>query len=363
MAPGPGPSVVGDRFGEEGIALYRRSEDGTCTLASPLDLPEGAAVAWWGEEPELVGASWTRVEWITRPAWQGEELVGSIVVRDLVVEESGLVWSPVVPVLLARTADGRWWLDVDEGLLSIQLGAEDSQWTTARGASHRQTLASFLQTSLQDLREMAQAGPPEEPRPEASPEELLQAIMGPSPRQKRHAMDALVAHKQEIAPLLLRHLDSIYQSLVEGRFDTQDFSCLYTLVLLAHFRYAPAHQCLLAPARLPRDDFESAMGGFLTEGYDIALVATCGSDASGIRSLLLDRSVNEYLRAQAADALVGAVLLGHTRRDEALAFLASLLTPEHLEEGPASAVSSLHCMGGLQRQDVHAWMEWWACFR
>ncbi len=411
MAPAPGPEVVAARFGDTGVALYRRAEDGSYPLASPFDLPEGVEVSWWGEEMETLEASALRIGWHELPSWQDTALVGRIIVRDLVQGAEGLVWSPVEPVSLTPRADREWDVRVGDGLLEGSLGSRGFQWSSSSDTTHVRTVAVFLGHKASRLWEQVQAGP----RPSSSeepPRALVDAIRGPSPRYKRAAMDALVARQDAVTPLLLAHLDAIYQSLVGQAYDLDDFSSLYTLVLLIHFKCAAAHERILALARLPRDSFESALSAFLTEGYDTALLATCAGDVSGILDLLLDRQVNGYLRSQAAEALAGAVLLGWAEREETLASLASLLSPEHapegsylwtgvgsamlwlypveyvdelvracedwliepimfdsrhvlesIEEGPARATTSLRCIDQLQQKDVHRWLEWWACFR
>ena len=183
-------------------------------------------------------------------------------------------------------------------------------------------------------------------------------------------------------------------------------------MLLSHFRCTEAHDRLVnLGRRLPTDAFEAVFGGFLTEGYDSVLLRTCGGDSSKMRQLLLDRAADEYLRSQAADALAGAAVLGYADRSEILEMMANLLTPDAAEEGsylwsgvgsamlhlypveyqdrlaqachewliepmhfdaehvtepiakgPAHAVEALRCVEEPGWHDIHAKLEWWACF-
>ncbi len=413
--PGPGPDVFAAAFGEHGIVLYRRSDDGRCAPVSPLELPVDTEVSWWGGAPTVRAARPGSVEWHVRPERRGALIEGAVIVRDLVLDDTtGLFWSPVVPVVAERRSSGVWWLDAGQSLAEGPLAPDGIDWNSGADASHTEVVARFLHRRAGELWALAQQSPGEAPGSAADqpePPALMDAIRGPSPHYKRRAMDALVARQEDVVPHLLRNLDDLHRSLEEGSFCAEDFSGLYTVVLLAHFRCTQAHERLLALAHLPRDLFEQALGGFLTEDFDTALLATCGGDTTGLRALISDRAADEYLRCQAADALAGAVVLGHADRAEVLVFLASFLSPEHADEhsyfwsgvggamlhlfpvgfedelvgaceqwlipplsfdaafvrqslaaGPARAPAGLRCVEHLQRRDVHRWMSWWACF-
>lgn len=239
----------------------------------------------------------------------------------------------------------------------------------------------------------------------------MDAIRGPSPNYKREAVDALVVNAEAVTPQLLALLDDILDDApaaiarIGG-----DFDALYALVVLAYLRCEAAHERFVALARLPRDPFEALVSGFLTEGFSAALVLTCGRDLSAVRDLLRDAAVHEYLRAQAADAMVLAVHEGWAERGEVLDELAALLARGDLAEPGSYVWTGIgHAMLHLQprehvdaleaaledgrieaiafgradiarslstddemadrlrtfhslRDDVHAWLSWWACF-
>ncbi len=416
--PGPGPAVLATQFGDRGIALYRRHESGVCVLVSPLELPYDTEVSWFGGPSTVRDVLPGRVSWHTEPVWQKDALKGAVVVHDLVEEEWGLVWAPIVPVTIEQEEeDGRWHVDAGEGLAEGQLEPEDIDWSSGSDGTHSYAVATFLShgastlwARVQRVRESTEE--PVEGHYESEPPALVEAIKGPSPRYKRAAMDALVANREAVIPGLLAILDEILHSRAGGE-ERQDlgFAGLYAMVLLAHFRCTDAHDRLVALGRLPTDSFEEMLGGFLTEGFDSALLMTCGGNTSKIRQLVQDRAADEYLRSQAADALAGAVVLGYADRGETLTFLAKLLSPEEapngsylwsgvgsamlnlypveyedrlevacyeyliepmsfdaefvretIAEGPAHAAQDLRCIRDLGRRDVHSWMEWWACF-
>jgi len=366
---------------------------------------------WWAEEAPRVGRPRPEaVSWHSRPRWHEGALEGVLVVRDLVEDVEGLVWSPLVPVAVTRQPEGRWWVDAGEGLTEGELEAEGIDWFSGSDGSHAYVVSSFLGRQARALRALLEEAPSDGGAPD--PRALVEAIRGPSPDYKWQAVEALVAHQEEVTPHLLEVLDEVQQGLLEGSFSQDDFSGHYALVLLAHFRCQAAHERLLALARLPVRTFEEGLGGFLSEGFDAALLATCGGSAAGIRELARDRQVSGYLRSQAADALAGAVVLGHAPRGETLDLLAALMTPEEadwgdylwagvagamlslfalehedlmvqachegliepllmgpddirgmLEVGPAPAPSDLQCLERVLGGDLHWWMSWWACFR
>lgn len=414
--PGPGPAVMAAKFGEHGIALYRRDESGACVPVSPLDLPLGTEVYCADETLDILEASPHRVRWESEPAWLDGALRGSLVVHDLVLEEWGLEWAPVVPVVVKKDTfeDERWIVEAGQGLAEGYLDARGIDWWGGSDGSHAYAVPEFLGSQARELWDRVErsvANEPVEAPAEADPQQLVEAIKGPSPSYKRAAIDALVAHREAVIPGLLGVLDEILASPPDS--DEFGFEGIYALVLLAHFRCTEAHDRLVKLGRrLSTEAFEAVFGGFLTEGFDAALLRTCGGDSSKIRELLLDRNADEYLRSQAADALAGSVVLGYADRGEVLELFASLLTPEAAEEGsyvwsgvgsamlhlypvehqdrlvrachewliepmhfdaehvlevigkgPVHAVEGLSCVEAPGRRDIHAKLEWWACFR
>jgi hypothetical protein len=250
--------------------------------------------------------------------------------------------------------------------------------------------------------------------PPLDPEALVAAIRGPSPRYKREAVDAIVAHPQETTPHLLAILREVLDD-PHGYLDRMgaDFDVLYAIALLAHLRAPDAHELLVRIARLPDDVLEPLLGDFLTEYLGNALLLTCGGRTEGLREILRDQAANQYSRSQAAKALVMAVHLGYAERDEVLAFLASLLVPEAAPVGSYVQTAAVIAMLDLhpveykdafrrawdahliepvsiswknieedlarapqaaarelarrcertQKADVHGWLSGWACFR
>jgi len=243
---------------------------------------------------------------------------------------------------------------------------------------------------------------------------LTDILRGPSPRYKAAAVEAAVARREEATPGLLAILgEALADPGAYAAHLDADFGALYAAVLLAHLQVPEAHPLLLRLCRLPEALFEPMLGGFITEGMDRALFATCAGRTEGLRALASDVEAIPYLRSQAMSALTMTVHKGWADRAEVLAFLADLLVPDaaapggYFWSGVAVAMLRLHPVEHvalLQRAwddglispmmmsrdyiatyvargpevaaaeieadvtraltpDVHAWMSWWACFR
>jgi len=236
------------------------------------------------------------------------------------------------------------------------------------------------------------------------PKLLVDAIFGPSPAYKRAEVDAIVSHREAVTPLLLERLARI--AAAPEREEESDLGPLYTVVSLAHFHETAAHDDLVRIARLPIETFERLLGeGLVTEQLDAMLLATAGDRTDGLRAILTDASVSEFIRAQAASALAEAVVRGHADRGEVLSLMAGLLTEDAAPpdadffwDGVISAMLRLKPVeqadairrafdaglvpdgmmsvddfeaalaegpveGDPPPEDVHDWIGWWDCFR
>ncbi len=244
-------------------------------------------------------------------------------------------------------------------------------------------------------------------------QQLVDALCGQSPTYKRKAVEAVVARQEETIPLLLDVLRAILRD-PEGYLAElgEDFDPLYVMAILAHLRTPEAHDLFIALCQLSEEQFELLFGGFITEGMERALFATCHGRTEGMRALLEDREADGYLRSQAAHALAMAAHHGWAERGEVLDFLARQFTPQkapldsHFWSGVGSAMLELYpedhvdvlikafdegliepmmfdrtyieeviaegpqrCQERLAEDvaraltpDMHHWIGWWACF-
>jgi hypothetical protein len=164
-------------------------------------------------------------------------------------------------------------------------------------------------------------------------ERIFAALDGPSPNYKRAEMEAAVAHREAVAPLVVAYLERVLAGAeAYATEDVDNVGLLYAIVLAMHFRETRAHDAVVALSRLPPPLGERLLGDFITEGLAGALVATSGGRTDGLRAVVADPAAYEYARAAAAHALVMSVPVHGADRAEVLAFLASFLDPERLAE-------------------------------
>src|SRR5690606_15540045 len=116
-------------------------------------------------------------------------------------------------VTITPYTDGRWSVDVADGLAEGYLDAEGIEWFGgALDASHGHAVARFLSREADWLWALAQQDVDREA--ESDPKVLVDAIWGPSPQYKRRAMDALVVHADAVTPLVLELLDAYRDKMV-----------------------------------------------------------------------------------------------------------------------------------------------------
>jgi len=193
----------------------------------------------------------------------------------------------------------------------------------------------------------------------STPEALVEALQGPSPSYKRAEVDAVVANATETAPLLLALLDGLMSDpdTIEERLDPNDFGPLYAFVSLSQLRYEAAHDTFVRIARLPTDAFEVLLAeGLVTEGLTAPLVRTAGGRTDGLRAIVLDDDADNYIRAQAAEALAIMVHRGHAERGEVLELLSQVMIsdsdwPSFL---PAGMLAAMFLLGAVEYSDLIA---------
>ncbi len=133
------------------------------------------------------------------------------------------------------------------------------------------------------------------------------------------------ARLDECAPFLVGLLAEANES--QERFDAREgpssFALIYALDLLARHRNEAAHEPLIELVRATGDFF---LGDAVTEGLGSWLFATSGGRTDAIERLVLDRDVDPWVRTAGVRA---RAMLGDSDpglRDEAVAFLRSVLT-------------------------------------
>jgi hypothetical protein len=140
----------------------------------------------------------------------------------------------------------------------------------------------------------------------------------------RAAVEAAVAHREEITPELLRILEDTVDRAAQLDAEGDYMAHLYAMFLLAQFREARAYPLVLRFASLPGDLLDSLCGDFITEDLGPVLASVCGGELAGIQSLIENEYTDEWVRGAALSSLVTLVAAGQKSRDEIVSYFARL---------------------------------------
>ena len=158
------------------------------------------------------------------------------------------------------------------------------------------------------------------------------------------AMDAAVAQREAITPLLLALLEEVLADPGPVCDDLSRTGHLFAVALLTHFRETRAHSLIVSLFGLPEEQVDALFDDLTTESLPGLLYGTCGGDLSAIRAMLADENVLVWSRMGAADALALAVGDGDAGRVETLALLREqleALPPESHSEWGEGLVSTM----------------------
>jgi len=140
----------------------------------------------------------------------------------------------------------------------------------------------------------------------------------------RAAVEAAVAHREEVTPELLRILEDTVERAAQLDAEGDYMAHLYAMFLLAQFRETRAYPLVVRFASLPGDLLDSLSGDFITEGLGRVLASVCGGALAGIQSLIENEAIDEWVRGSALSSLVTLVAAGQKSRDEIVTYFASL---------------------------------------
>jgi hypothetical protein len=247
---------------------------------------------------------------------------------------------------------------------------------------------------------------------EAKIREILVALEFNEGVYPREAVEAAIAHKEEITPYLIDILESVLADPAKYLDEPRYFAHIYAVMLLAHFKKQQVHQLIVDVYSLPEEFVSPLFEDTITEDLPMLLYRTCGGSAEQIKGLVLNKEAYDFCRSSALRALNFAVIGGIVSREKMLNFYGSLFTGAEAEPGSdfwsfvASAVYELYpeelmdvikqayqndliwsgyigldtfeqalkqgkqqtlaeIRADMERsllEDVHEHMSWWACF-
>ena len=139
------------------------------------------------------------------------------------------------------------------------------------------------------------------------------------------AMLAAISQRDAIVPELIAALDRVTADPATYlRSGNEDYLHSFAIYLLAQFRETRALDTFLRFFSLPGDQSLDLTGDMVTEHGAAVLASVCGGDPAPLLKLIHDESVNEFVRAQAIDALAVQSLWGERPREAVVADLRAL---------------------------------------
>lgn len=163
--------------------------------------------------------------------------------------------------------------------------------------------------------------------------EILAALEFNDGVYQREAVEAAIAHKEEIISYLIEILEGVLADPAKYLEDSRYFAHIYALMLLAHFKEEQAHRLIVDVFSLPEKFVSPLFGDTITEDLPTLLYRTCGGSIEQIKSLVLNKEAYDFCRSSALRALNYAVIGGIASREAMLDFYGSLFTGKEAEPG------------------------------
>lgn len=150
------------------------------------------------------------------------------------------------------------------------------------------------------------------------------SVFGNDQPVPREALAEAVRHREEITPVLLGSLDTLYEKILsegEAACDdpTYDLSS-YAFFLLAEMREQKAFPKLLRLLTLDSDGIEIAFGDIICSMGNI-LYSTYNGDLPAAEKILIDSSLNPFAREAPLNLMEGLFRDGRLPREEFITFL------------------------------------------
>ena len=154
--------------------------------------------------------------------------------------------------------------------------------------------------------------------------EILHQFKRASGKFARTAVEAAVAHREEVTPELLRILEETVDRATQLDAEGDYIAHLYAMFLLAQFRETRAYPLVVRFASLPVDLLDSLGGDFITEDLGQVLASVCGGELEGIQSVIENENGDEWARGAALSSLVTLVAAEQKSREEIVSYFARL---------------------------------------
>ena len=162
--------------------------------------------------------------------------------------------------------------------------------------------------------------------------EILEPLRIYDGEYKREQIDAAIKLKDDIIPHLIGLLRKV---LAEPKSYAEDENLndqIYAVMLLGHFKESKAHRVIVDLFSLPDDLPHQIFGDLATSDLPIILLNTCGGSVGRIKSMILNKEVDDYCRVSACQALAYTVVEGYDSRESVIGFFGTLFTGKEADE-------------------------------
>jgi hypothetical protein len=146
----------------------------------------------------------------------------------------------------------------------------------------------------------------------------------------RDEVDEALNHREALTPHLLASIRSVAENPLRHALEEHN-AHVYAATLLSHFGEPAAHLPLIRAFSIAEEPLVDLWGDMTTETLPTLLYRTCNGEIAAIKELLVNRTVDQYVRCAAMEALSYVVAFDPTRRDEVVVFLQGLFTGEEAD--------------------------------
>ncbi len=147
----------------------------------------------------------------------------------------------------------------------------------------------------------------------------------------REEVDQALEVREELTPHLLNIIKEVGDNPLVYSMEMRN-AHVYAALLLSHYGEPAAHALFLRAFAIPDEQLIDLWGDMTTETLPTLLYRTCNGTLEGIKGLIINREVDQYVRCAAMEALSYVVAFDHSRREEVVRFFQGLFTGEEADK-------------------------------
>lgn len=146
----------------------------------------------------------------------------------------------------------------------------------------------------------------------------------------RDEVEEALSQQGTLTPLLVALIEEVGKNPLVYSLQQRN-AHVYAASLLSHFGEPAAHVPLIRAFSIPEEQLVEFWGDMTTETLPTLLYRTCNGSTVAIMELVANRSVDQFVRCAAMEALSYVVAFHPDRRAEVIRFLQGLFTGEEAD--------------------------------